>query len=143
MSSVGVGKLEFIESTMNKEEYIDLLKRNLLQSTEDLGIRDIFRFYQDNDPKHKSGIVQTWLIWNCPHVIKTPPPSSYLNVIENLWHILELSIRIYHISNVESSKAALKKEWTKTWPEYIKKLVDSMQSRLKVVIKQKAYPTKY
>lgn len=143
MSSAGVGKLEFIESTMTKEVYLDLLQRNLLQSAEDLGIRDTFRFYQDNDPKHKSGIVQTWLIWNCPHVIQTPAQSPDLNVIENLWHMLELGIRQHHISNVQSLKAALKEEWTKISPNYTQKLVDSMQSRLKCVINQKGYPTKY
>lgn len=57
MSSAGVGKLEIIESTMTKHVYLDLLQLNLLRSSEDVGIRDIFRFYQDNDAKHKSGVV--------------------------------------------------------------------------------------
>lgn len=65
MSSAGVGNLVFIDDTMDKTVYLNLLKSNLLQSAEKLGIRDRFRFYQDNDPKHKSQLVQTWLIWNC------------------------------------------------------------------------------
>lgn len=143
MSSAGVGRLEFIDSTMNKEVYLDLLKQNLLQSAEDLGIRDTFRFYQDNDPKHKSGLVQTWLIWNCPHLVQTPAQSPDLNVIENVWHILEINIRKHHISSVQTLKAALKEEWGKISPDYTKKLVESMQNRMKAVIEQKGFSTKY
>lgn len=63
MSSNGVGNLTFIEETMNKHVYLKVLQENLLQSARKLQIEDDFRFYQDNDPKHKSEIVQTWLIY--------------------------------------------------------------------------------
>lgn len=143
MSSAGVGKLVFIDDTMDKHVYLDLLKNNLLQSAEKLGVREGFRFYQDNDPKHKSQLVQTWLVWNCPHIVNTPAQSPDLNVIENLWSVLERNIRNHKISNKQDLKIALNIEWQKITTDYTQKLVNSMQSRLKEVIKQKGYPTKY
>ena len=73
MSSSGVGNLVFINDTMDKTVYLNLFQNNLLQSAEKLGIADDFWFYQDNDPKHKSNIVQAWLSRNCPHVVKHQP----------------------------------------------------------------------
>lgn len=121
MSAAGVGKLQFIESTMDKLVYLNILKNNLLQSAEKLGIKDTFRFYQDNDPKHTSGIVQTWLIYNCPHVMKPPAQSPDLNVIENLWSILDTKIRERHISNKNDLKTALVEEWARIPVETTKK----------------------
>lgn len=143
MSAAGVGKLQFIESTMDKMVYLNILKDNLLQSAEQLGIEDTFRFYQDNDPKHTSGIVQTWLIYNCPHVMKPPAQSPDLNVIENLWSILDANIRKRKISNKNDLKTALIEEWARIPCATTKKLVESYPNRLKTVTDQKGGHTKY
>lgn len=84
--------MTFIEGNIDKNVNLDLLKGNLVQSAEKLGFKDSFRFNQDNDPKHTSEIVKTWLFWNCPHVMQTPGQSPDLNVIENLWSMLEKNI---------------------------------------------------
>lgn len=143
MAATGVGNLVFIDENMDKNMYLRILKDNLLQSAEKLGVPNNFRFYQDNDPKHKSGMVQTWLIWNCPHLMEPPAQSSDLNIIENLWSLLETNIRKHNISSKETLKTALLEEWSKITPEITTKLVSSMQSRLKAVISQNGYQTKY
>lgn len=143
MAASGVGNLVFIEGTMDKHMYLQVLKDNLLQSAEKLGLEGKFRFYQDNDPKHTSGIVKTWLIWNSPHVVDPPAQSPDINVIENLWAILDLEIRKRQISNKNDLKKALLEEWAKIPIETTKKLVSSMETRLKDVIKQKGGHTKY
>ena len=58
-----------------------------------MNIRSSFEFYQDNDPKHKSRIVQEYLLY-CPKVLHSSPQSSDLNPIENLWNLLDHNIRI-------------------------------------------------
>lgn len=143
MSSSGVGNLVFIEGNMDKNMYLDILKENLVQSAEKLNIKDCFRLYQDNDPKHKSGIVQTWLIWNCPHVMQPPAQSPDINAIENLWSKLEREIRKHEIRCKDDLKKALLEEWGKIPPDYCRKLVRSLPRRLKSVLEQKGYPTKY
>lgn len=139
----GVGKLVFVEGNMEKMQYLRILKDNLKQSAEDLSLGPAFRFYQDNDPKHKAGIVQTWLIWNCPHIVQTPPQSPDLNPIENLWDYLERQIRKRPITGLPTLKIALKEEWAKIPPSYTRKLIDSMPKRMQMVIDQKGFPTKY
>lgn len=142
-SAAGVGKLHFVEGIMEKMQYLNILKNNLKQSAEKLGIKETFHFYQDNDPKHTAGIIKEWLLYHCPRVIKTPPQSPDLNIIENLWQKLEVEIRKHEISNKNDLKKVLLEEWEKISPDYTKKLVESIPSRLKSVIHQKGYPTKY
>ncbi len=69
--------------------YINILRENLHTSAEKMGIRRTFKFYQDNDPKHKAYKTHEWLLYNCPKVLETPPQSPDINPIENLWKLLE------------------------------------------------------
>ena len=143
MSSAGVGNLEFIEGTMDKNMYLNILRRNLLQSAENLDIKEKFRFYQDNDPKHKAAVAQSWLIWNCPHLMTPPAQSPDMNVIENLWALLDKNIRSHKISNKEELKKALLEEWQKITLETTQKLVQSMPTRIQALVKAKGFHTKY
>ncbi|GFX84245.1 transposable element Tc1 transposase [Trichonephila clavipes] len=52
MAANGVGRLTFIDSTLNHLRYIIILKENLKQGEQDLNLGDDFWFQQDNDPKH-------------------------------------------------------------------------------------------
>ncbi|EGI65925.1 Transposable element Tcb2 transposase, partial [Acromyrmex echinatior] len=70
---------------LDKNKYLSILKDNLIKSTNNMNIRGSFKFYQDNDPKHKSRILQEYLLYNCPKVLHSSPQSPDLNPIENLW----------------------------------------------------------
>lgn len=126
----GVGTLHFIEGNMNKYMYLDILKQHLKSSAEKMGLGNTFTFYQDNDPKPTSYLVKEWLLYNCPKLMKLPPQSPDLNIIENLWAKLETEIRKHNISNKEDLQNALREEWSKITPEYIRHLVESIPNRL-------------
>lgn len=117
MSSAGVGNLVFIETTMDNKAYLKILQNNLLESAPKLGIRDNFRFYQDNDPKHKSNLKPDLAYMELPHIVQTPAQSPDHNEIENLWHILEINIRKHEITSEKTLKIASKTEWEKIYPE--------------------------
>lgn len=85
ISTSGVGELVFIDGIVDKSKYLEILKQNLIKSATDMNIRGTFKFYQDNDPKHKSRIVQEYLLYNYPKVLHPLPQSPDLNPIENLW----------------------------------------------------------
>ncbi|GFX72274.1 transposable element Tcb2 transposase [Trichonephila clavipes] len=79
----GAGK-SFIDNKMNALAYIDVLRRNLLDSAKKLIMENTFMFQQDNDPKHTAIVTKTWLLYHAPMRLETPPQSPDLNPIENL-----------------------------------------------------------
>lgn len=144
MSYNGVGNLAFIEGNMNKETYLDILKTNLKSSARKLGIENSFHFYQDNDPKHKAWVVRSWLLYNCPKVIETPPQSPDINPIEHLWEHLDRKIRANHnVRRKTELRQAILEEWLRIPSEITQKLVSSMPDCMLAIIRSKGYPTKY
>ena len=57
-SAAGTGRLVRIEAKMNREKYIEILDENLLQSAQDLRLRQRFTFQHDNDLKHTAKTTQ-------------------------------------------------------------------------------------
>lgn len=128
---------------MDQKVYLNILKESLPRSIKKLGLGSDWYFYQDNDPKHKAHNVRLWLLYNCPHVMETPPQSPDINPIENLWDYLGKRLQNREISNKNQLKTVLLEEWRNISPDYCKKLVQSMQTRLKMVILNKGMHTKY
>lgn len=143
MAASGVGNLVFIETTMRKEIYLNILKQNLQQSVQKLRLPDQWTFQQDNDPKHTAHIVKDWLAKNVPNLLNHPAQSPDLNPIEHLWEHLDQQIRKRDITSKETLKKCLVEEWAKISSDVTKNLVDSMQRRMEAVIKAKGGPTKY
>lgn len=92
ISSKGVGVIRILDEIMTKEVYLDILKNELTASVKKFGFIDPdnpnklkYKYYQDNDPKHKSYLCRSWLLYNCTKVIDTPAQSPDINPIENLW----------------------------------------------------------
>ena len=89
LSSSRVGNLNFIDGKMNKMDYLAILTQNLQKSADKLGLGGNYMSQQDNDTKHTAHIVRGWLLYNTPKQLKTPPQSTDLNAIENLWAELD------------------------------------------------------
>ena len=139
----GTGNVEFIEGIMDKMKYLNILKKHLKQSAQKLKTPRVYHFQQDNDPKHASYLVQEWLLYNVPKLLKTPPQSPDLNPIEHVWGELKSKLLNYNCRNKDELKLKLREEWDNISPSYIQKLIESMPRRLQAVIEAKGYATKY
>jgi len=119
ISSKGrMSELVFIDGILHKNKYLSILKDNLIKSN-NMNIRGNFKFYQDNDPKHKSRIMQEYLLYNCLKVLHPPPHNHQILIfsIENLWNFfvtwnLDRNIRIMPTRSKEELKLRLKEENT-------------------------------
>jgi transposase len=143
MSSNGTGNLVFIDDTMDRFLYVDILKNNLKQSVKKLKLGRNFIFQQDNDPKHTSKLARQFFKDNKTEVLGWPSQSPDLNVIEPLWAFVEKNIRKYHISNKDQLKNAILDVWQNIPPSLTKKLVESVPRRITAVLQNSGGPTKY
>lgn len=143
MAASGVGNLVFIDGTMDKMVYLNILKQNVPGTAVKLNLNRNFSFVQDNDPKHNARIVKEWLLYNVQKVLPHPPQSPDLNPIEHLWAFMEKKLREKKIKNKNELKSALQNIWDSVPTDFTEKLVLSMNKRLEAVIAAKGYHTKY
>ena len=68
ISAAGPGNLHIVEGIMDHKYYLDILRTNLAESAEKLGLTNDYYFYQDNDMNHKAHNVRSRLLYNCPHI---------------------------------------------------------------------------
>lgn len=85
MSWNGCGLFEFIDGIMNKERYLDIVKKNVAASARKLSLSRRYIFQQDSDPKHTSKIVTKWFKDKKIKVLDWCPQSSDLNPNEHLF----------------------------------------------------------
>ncbi|GFX56664.1 transposable element Tc1 transposase [Trichonephila clavipes] len=117
-SATGPETLHFIEGRMDQNVYFDILKTNLRLYVQNLSLGNNWRLYQDNDPKHKAYRVRSWLLYNCPLVMETPPQSPDINPIENLWDHLNKKVREHVFSSKTELKKVLLQEWNNIQPNF-------------------------
>ena len=142
ISYSGVGSLVFIEKKMDKYLFLRILKNNLLKDAERL-IGDDFYFQQDNDPKHKSDIVQDWIIKKGIDMIKWPANSPDMSPIENCFHFLKKSLGSNHFTSKDDFKEKILKNWKEIPLDYLRNLYNSMEDHIESLHRAKGHQTKF
>ena len=83
------------------------------------------------------------MLYRTPKVLGNSPQSPDLNPIEHLWEYVEKNLRELNISCKDDIKTALQDEETKIPPEFTRRLMESVPSRLEAVIKSKGRQIEY
>jgi transposase len=143
-----MGPLVFFDKRLKSEEYIDILKKDLLPWYNEVKAQlgDNVMFQEDNAPWHVSKATTAWKKEHHLDLLENwPPQSPDLNLIENLWAELERRLKkvSHKIKDMQSLKDQLKKQWDEMSLEFITGLVWSMPERCQAVIDAEGYPTRY
>lgn len=135
----GKTELHCFQENLNSKVYQCILKQHLKESkiiySSDAPktLPGNWTFLQDNAPSHKAKTtmkVVEELVGD--RFISHPAKSPDLNPIENLWGILDQKVKAAEITNIQTLKRFLRKEW-KTLPwQHIRNCVDSMPRRLEL-----------
>lgn len=142
----GTGRLHRIEGTLTGAGYVDIMEKSLIPTIYEAGARpDQCVIVQDNDPKHKSKVVQNWFAHHNIELLSFPPCSPDINLVENGWDQLDRGVR--SSGHTPSSKdelwEMLKREWANISFQYIRSLYDSMPRRIEALEEAKGGNTKY
>lgn len=146
ITSQGPGRLVRIDGIMNAVQYINILKKGLLDTLKDYNL-DVgeFWFQQDGDPKHTSGRAMDWFEQKGIDVLLWTGQSADMSIIEPAWDHIEQKLRNRNplCRNKEELWVALQEDWYSMDKEYIKALYASMPCRLAALKKAKGSYTKY
>jgi transposase len=146
-SKFGLGPLVVVEGSMDREQYVDMVREYLLPQLEDIR-RDFgveMTFMQDNAPCHKARSVTNFFTENGVNLLPWPAQSPDLNPIENLWSIVKK--RRQKKFGIPRTKNELIEQVFEIWEELDDELIDTLADsavrRLLQCIEAKGRHTKY
>ncbi|CAM4922917.1 unnamed protein product [Rotaria socialis] len=109
----GLGPIVFYDGSLNSDKYIDILDQHLPTAYEKFlpqSPRKIL-LQQDNARPHVSIKTRKYFKKKKINPIPWPANSADLNLIENIWSILDDKLLKYNINNTDQLKTALKMAW--------------------------------
>jgi transposase len=124
-------------------EYSDVLVKTLLPEGDRLfkarGVPQRWVLQQDNDPSHRAAEqhVTAWRRQRNRSVEilkKWPPNSPDLNIIENIWSIVDAKLLARGCKNASEFKQAVKEEMSSVSKDTIVSLFESMPRRMRNVL---------
>lgn len=146
MTVRGVGWMCRLPQGLDAETYITIIDGEFKQTVRHYypkGSHVILQ--QDGASVHKARVVRDHLSKRKIPVLPWPAQSPDLNPVENLWADVKRRIaqRGEDITTKDELWRAIEEEWEATPRDTCRKLISSMRSRLKAVIKARGGPTKY
>lgn len=144
MSAKGVGKLHFINGTVNADKYIDILENYLKPTLEEQRhAGDLLTFQQDGAACHTAKNVKKWLSENNIPLLDWTSSSPDLSPIETFWHEMKKKLRMHPARTIPELKNRLQNIWDSFPPSDCQNLVNTMPDRIKAVIARKGDVTQW
>ncbi|KAI6655306.1 hypothetical protein LOD99_2141 [Oopsacas minuta] len=141
-SSMGTFPLCIFTENMNSQMFVDILEGHLLTQAE-IFHRNEWRLVMDNDPKHTSKLVKTYLVQNIPNHLPWPSQSPDINPIENVFSWVKRELIKLAPRTISELRKMLEIVWEKITPEFLRSYCDSMPHRCQMVIESGGFAINY
>lgn len=92
---------------------------------------------EDNDPKHRSRKCTHFKENNNIEILPWPSMSPDINPIENVWGLMKMKIARKWKSSLKSSTRLLQATWKELPLQLAENLVDSLPTRISMLIERK------
>ncbi|CAF1559073.1 unnamed protein product [Adineta ricciae] len=140
----GLGPLIIYDGRLNSLQYINILDDHLSTAFQKFPSTQLQKilYQQDNAGPHRSAMTQNYLQENRISLLQWPANSPDLNIMENIWSIVDNRLLKLPINNIDDLKSALQHVWTEISHNTIEKLFKSMPQRLRQVINFKGFSCK-
>ena len=144
MTCDGLGPLVVYDGRLNSIKYIDILETNLPTTFQKFPSHQVQQilYQQDNAGPHVSAMTQEYFKRKGLKQLSWPANSPDLNIIENVWSIVDNKLLKFDIKNADDLKNALQIIWTNIADDTIKKLFESIPRRLRQVIISKGFASR-
>ena len=144
ISREGHTALHIFDTNMTAALYVKTLQKTLLPTTAALYPGGRWAYVQDNDPKHRAKLAETFVSQSAPESIFLPPRSPDLNPIENVWSEVGDIVALSQPKTKTQLRAAINRAWKKVvTPEMREALIDSYPRRLLEVRRNRGAMTHY
>ncbi len=139
VSHSGDNRLYSVSTKLTGKEFEQLIKMHIRNDVKG-------KVLMDNATIHNKG-VKYLLQTGIQVLVDFPPKSPDINIIENVWSLLQRILNLKLRDTIVSTKQELLKLIEESWREvpenFINKCIESMPRRLKEVNKMKGKATRY
>lgn len=138
ISARGATDILIFDGIMASDFYVgEILERGLLPFIE-RAFPDGYRLFQDNDPKHTSGVTKDYIQTKEINWWPSPPESPDLNPIEMMWHQLKHHLRVRVKPRTKDELVqGISNFWTeRVTPEKCRKYISHLQKVVPIVIER-------
>ena len=143
ISSAGVGPIVSFHGNINASVYKELLRQHALPHLRKRTVETPIFMQQDSASCYKAKNVLIFLEEEEIPVMKWPPQSPDMNLLENVWKIIGEKTQNRNPQNIDDLWGFLKEGWKSITTPFCKKLVGSCGQRCNEVIQYKGKFTKY